>query len=200
MYGLKQAGKFSNNLLAEQLQAHKYYQCTITPGLRRHTWQQVMFVLFLDNFGVKYICKADADHLHQALQQLFTVATDWTGSKFACINIQWDYLKQTSQTNMDGYIANVCTRFARTDLKKLEHSPHKHQPITYGAKEQYANNKIDTRPKLDAKGIKRMQSIIGALLYYGQAVDNKLLLTLNSFRVQQAATNTLITLFNKFLN
>ena len=33
MYGLKQAGKLSNNLLVEQLHAHGYNQCAITPGL-----------------------------------------------------------------------------------------------------------------------------------------------------------------------
>ena len=52
MYGLKQAGKLSNDLLAEQLHAHRYYQCAITPGLWQHKWQQVMFLLIIDNFGV----------------------------------------------------------------------------------------------------------------------------------------------------
>ena len=90
MYELKQAGKLSIDLLAEQLRLHGYYQCAITPGLWWHKWQQVMFVLIVDNFGVEYVCKADADHLHQALQQLYKVTTDWTGSKFSGINIQWD--------------------------------------------------------------------------------------------------------------
>ena len=80
MYGLKQAGKLSNNLLAEQLHVHTYYQCAITPGLWWHKWQQVMFVLIVDNFGVEYVRKADAEHLQQALQKTYTVTTDWTGS------------------------------------------------------------------------------------------------------------------------
>ena len=33
MNGLKQAGKLANDLLAEQLHVHGYYQCTTTPGL-----------------------------------------------------------------------------------------------------------------------------------------------------------------------
>ena len=76
MYGLIQAGKLSNNLLAEQLRLHRYYQCAITPGLWRHKWRQVMFVLIIDNFGIKYVCKADAEHLQNALQQLYAVTTD----------------------------------------------------------------------------------------------------------------------------
>ena len=53
LYGLKQAVKLSNNLLAEQLHVHGYYQCAISSSLWRHKWRQVMFVLIVDNFGVK---------------------------------------------------------------------------------------------------------------------------------------------------
>ena len=69
MYGLKQAGKLSKNLLPERLHAHRYYQYKITPGLWWHKWQQVMFVLIVENFGVEYIHKVDSDHLLHALQQ-----------------------------------------------------------------------------------------------------------------------------------
>jgi len=122
-------------------------------------------------------------------------------TKFAGINIQWDYVNQTSQTAMAGYINNVQTRFNHPDPKKPEHSPHKHRPIQYGAKEQYANNEADTSPKLDAKGTKQVQGINGAFLYYTRAVDNKLLLTLNAIGVQQEAPmeNTL-TEVNKLLD
>ena len=37
----------------------------------------------------------------------------------------------------------------------------------------------DTIPPLDEAGIKRIQAIIGAVLFYGRSVDNKLLFTLN---------------------
>ena len=42
-------------------------------------------------------------------------------------------------------------------------------------------------PSLDAKGIKRVQNIVGALLFYGQAVDNKVLVDLNNIGTQQLA-------------
>ena len=45
----------------------------------------------------------------------------------------------------------------------------------------------DTIPPLDEVGIKRIQAIVGAVLFYGRAVDNKLLVTLNSIGTQQAA-------------
>ena len=47
-------------------------------------------------------------------------------------------------------------------------------------------------PSLDAKGIKHVQDILGALIFYEQAVDNKVLADLNNIDTQQseAAENT----------
>ena len=52
------------------------------------------------------------------------------------------------------YINNILKRFKHPDPKMTEHLPHKHRPIQYEAKEQYVNDKVDTSPKLDAKGTK----------------------------------------------
>ena len=45
----------------------------------------------------------------------------------------------------------------------------------------------DTSAPLNAAGIKRLQGIVGALLYYARAVDKKLLVALNVIGTQQAA-------------
>ena len=45
----------------------------------------------------------------------------------------------------------------------------------------------DTSPPLDEVSIKRIQAIVGAVLFYGKAIDNKLLVTLNSIDTHQAA-------------
>ena len=42
-------------------------------------------------------------------------------------------------------------------------------------------------PALDNEGTKRIQGIVGALLYYTRAVDNKLLVSLSAIGAQQAA-------------
>ena len=69
---------------------------------------------------------------------------------------------------------------------KPQLSPHKHREIQYGAKTQTAIE-ADTSPPLDAKGVKRVQQIVGGLLYYARAVDNKLLVALNAIGMQQSA-------------
>ena len=58
--------------------------------------------------------------------------------------------------------------------------------MIYDAKEQLAPED-DTTPPLDSQGKKRVQGIVGALLYYAQAVDNKLLVGLSAIGSQQAS-------------
>ncbi len=58
-------------------------------------------------------------------------------------------------------------------------------PIAYGQKTQYTPDK-DTSAPLLPKRLKCIQKIIGSLLYYARAADNKLLVALNAISAQQA--------------
>eukprot|EP00804_Cyclotella_cryptica_P018739 CCRYP_007223-RA/>CCRYP_007223-RA protein AED:0.40 eAED:0.40 QI:0/0/0/1/0/0/2/0/269 len=93
LHGLKQAGKLANDLLTQCLETHGYYQCTTTPGLWRHKWRPIIVVLIVHDFGIQYTKHRHAEHLLHALQEHYTVTTDWTGTKFAGIDIRWDYTK-----------------------------------------------------------------------------------------------------------
>jgi hypothetical protein len=106
-------------------------------------------------------------------------------AKFAGIDITWNYQTRTCRLTMHNYIADVLCKFNHPRPKKPQHAPHAHRPITYGATEQFLPDD-DTSPLLDADGIKRIQAIVGSLLYYAHAVDNKLLATLSSISSQQA--------------
>ena len=186
MYGLKQSGKFANDLLSERLSKHGYYQCATTPGLWRHKWRPIIFVLIVDDFGIEYCERRHTDHLLTALQETYKVTTDWTGSKFAGIDLTWDYTKRTCRLTMNGYIADVLTKYGHPIPTKPQHAPHKHR-------EAQLEPEDDTSPRLPNDGIKLIQGIVGSLLYYARAVDNKLLATLSTLSAQQAnaTTNTL---------
>jgi hypothetical protein len=95
VYGLKQAGKLANDLLTERLLVHGYYQCATTPGLWRHKWRPISFVLIVDDFGIAHVSKRHAVHLLEALQNHYKVTTDWNGAKFAGIDLTWDYTART---------------------------------------------------------------------------------------------------------
>eukprot|EP00804_Cyclotella_cryptica_P029516 CCRYP_011300-RG/>CCRYP_011300-RG protein AED:0.04 eAED:0.04 QI:0/-1/0/1/-1/1/1/0/346 len=145
-----------------------------------------MFVLIVDDFGIQYSDRRHAEHLLQALQQHYTVTTDWTGTKFAGIDIKWDYNKRTCRLTMDTYISALLLKYDHPRPRKPQHAPHKHCKIIYGAKEQLLPDN-DTSPPLDAAGIKCIQGIVGSLLYYARAMDNKLLVALSTISSQQTA-------------
>ena len=88
---------------------------------------------------------------------------------------------------MKGYIARVLLKYGHPIPKKPQIPPHKHRGVIYGAKEQLAPGDDATLP-LDSQGTKSVQGIVGALLYYARAVDNKLLVGLSAIRSQQAST------------
>ncbi len=68
---------------------------------------------------------------------------------------------------------------------KRQLSPHKHCEIIFGQTTQLTH--IDPySPPLYTEDVKRIQGIIGALLYYARAVNNKLLATLSTLSSQQA--------------
>ena len=90
--------------------------------------------------------------------------------------------------SMDGYIDKLLIKYNHTIPTKPQLSPHRHREIVYGAKEQLTLEE-DTSPALNASSIKRVQAIVGALLYYARAVDNKLLAAVS--------TNLLVAMWGK---
>ena len=96
MYGLPQAGILANKLLKQRLAKHGYYECKHTPGLWKHRWRPITFVLVVDDYGVKYHGRKHALHLAAALKQHYEVTMDWTGSLYIGISLHWDYANSLS--------------------------------------------------------------------------------------------------------
>ena len=87
---------------------------------------------------------------------------------------------------MNGYIDKLLIKYGHPRPLKQQLSPHKHREVTYGAKEQLPPEE-DPIPALYNKGTKRIQRIVGTILYYSRAVNNKLLVGLSAIGAQQAA-------------
>ena len=64
---------------------------------------------------------------------------------------------------MDGNISNLLLKYIHKAPAKPQIYPHRHREINYGSKEQLVEED-DTIPKLNNEGIKRVQTIVGALL------------------------------------
>jgi hypothetical protein len=67
MYGLKQSGLLTNQLLQTRLAPFGYYPARHTPGLWLHKTRSISFTLMVDDFAVKYVGKHHTEHLLNAL-------------------------------------------------------------------------------------------------------------------------------------
>jgi hypothetical protein len=163
-----------------------------------------MFALIVDNFAIQYVGDAHLDHLCQALKKHYKVSEEIDGTCFAGMMLKWKYspihAKCSCRLSMPGYIRNVCTRYKHLMPTKRQLSPHKHCEIIFGQTTQLTY--VDPySPRLSTEGVKKIQDIIGALLYFACAVDNKLLATLSTLSSQQAtATEATNVAMNQLLN
>jgi hypothetical protein len=111
MYGLKQAGLLANQLLQKMLKPFGCYPARHTPGLWLHNTKLIVFSLVVDDFAVKYVTKAGAHHLCNALLRHYEITTDWDVTVYSGITLDWDYNKRTCDISMPGYIINVLNKF-----------------------------------------------------------------------------------------
>jgi hypothetical protein len=162
-----------------------YYDSASTPGLWRHKWRPIQFCLIVDDFGVEYGWIEHFNHLLDFLKKNHGVQFNMAGDKFAGINIQWDYTGQHCRISMEGYIKTLLIKFKHPCPTKPCLSPYKCTPITYGIKTQLTPE-TDSSELLDDARKQRIQEIIGSLLYYAHAVDNKLLVALSAIAARQA--------------
>jgi hypothetical protein len=105
MYGLPQAGILDFNHLKSHLTTHQYTPCTHTPGLWTHTTRNMTFSLVANDFGIKYTNRDDAIHLLTSLEEIYTITTDWTGSLYLAMALNWDYIRSNFNISMPGYVA-----------------------------------------------------------------------------------------------
>ena len=84
---------------------HGYFEVKHTPGLWKHISCPLQFTLVVDDFGVKYTRRKDAEHLLRILETEFTeVSTDWEGALYCGITLEWNYKERWLDISMPGYI------------------------------------------------------------------------------------------------
>ena len=133
MYGLPQAGKLANEFLNKKLAPHGYFEVKHTPGLWKHISRPLQFKLVVDDFGVKYTRREDADHLLRVLEKYFTaVSTDWDGALYCGITLECNYKERWLDIYMPGYIKKVLQKYLHEIPTNPQHSPYIVAPKKYG--------------------------------------------------------------------
>ena len=157
-----------------------------TPGLWSHKWRPITFCLIVDDFVIEYIGKCNARHLRGVLKEHYTITEYWSGTKFAGIDLNWDYQQRTYRLSMKDYIRKLLLRHNHPTTTHHQLSPHCHVEINYGAKAQYTIEPAYS-PPLDNASINHIQEIFGSLLLFACTVYYKILVTLSKIGTHQAA-------------
>ena len=193
IYGLKQAGRLAQQRLIKHLAEHGYYQSKHTPCLFKHETNSVAFTLVVDDFGVKYKGKADAEHLLATLEKLYKIKTNWTGDAYIGFDIA---LGKCSSTALRTATLSM-PRFLPNALKRFNLPPHKpvHNPIDYQPGARTALQKPtqeDTSPAVSPAGATRIKEIVGVFMYYARALDSTFLTAVSKVASAQATPTTAV--------
>jgi hypothetical protein len=92
MYGLPQAGIIAQELLEKRLAEHGYYQSKIVQGLWKHKTRPICFCLVVNDFAIKYVNRANADHLINTIRKYYPMTVDKDATKYIGLTIQWDFI------------------------------------------------------------------------------------------------------------
>ena len=147
-------------------------------------------MLVVDDFGVEYVGEEHALHLASILKRYHKISEDWSGKRISGIDLEWSYAKahkdRTCRLSMKCYIVDLLLGLGHAKPVKPQLYPHKSKDIKYGSSIQLSPEE-DTSSQLDKSGVTRVQMVVGALLWIGRAVNNKLLVALSAIGSQQAA-------------
>ena len=101
----------ANKELKKVLAKSGYFPSKHTAGLFAHKTSPISFTLVVDNFGVKYVDKANALHLKNTISDYFPMKSGWKGSRYIGIDLNYDYTKRTVKLSKKGYIKKSLLQF-----------------------------------------------------------------------------------------
>ena len=185
MYGLKEAAMLARQKIIEILKPLGYSPDQHSPNIWNHNTRKTKFILCVDDFGIKYYSKEDAEHLKKALEQVYDVTTDYSGKNYCGLSLNWDYDAGHVDVAMPKFVEKALQKLQHIPPKKPQHQPHKHISPIFGQQQQFTTPPDET-PYLTPKETRYIQSIVGSFLYYARAVDPTILPTINELGLSQA--------------
>ena len=124
MYGLNQEAIISYNQLISHMKPHIYYPVTFTTGLWAHKTRKTFFCLCVDDFGVKYFSKDDANHLLNYLKNHSAISKDWEARNYLGCTIDWNYNKEYVDISMPDYARKALDRLQHPKPKRPQYALH----------------------------------------------------------------------------
>jgi hypothetical protein len=88
------------------------------------------------------------------------------------------------EISMPGYIKKKLQQYSHIASKWVQNCPYTPAPKQFGSEAQ-APLHPDSSPKLDKVGIKKVQKIVGSILYYARTVNMTVLMALSTIAADQ---------------
>ncbi len=173
MYGLKGAGKLSNLRLVSLLSSFGFHQ-TSTPCLLKHVSRPILFVLVVDDFGVKYTNRSDFDFLVSCLSTLYHAKAHSITSKFLGFSVSHNRSARTFTVSYPGYASHLLARLRPLGVPPCN-SPSIYTPPLFGSRAPQSPTGPDLSPSAFPAQANELQVAVGFLLYYGRCVDGRIL-------------------------
>ena len=194
IYGLPQAGLLAQQDLIRLLEQHNFVQCPHTPCLFKHRINNIQFVLWVDDFLVKYP-RNQPRLLHDLIATLrskYRLKIDWQGRQYLGYNIRRNRPKRSLTLSMPTYVQQALSDLGFTPSHHVVNSPILYTPPSYTSTPQY--EMVDSSPPASPAQRHYLQRVVGKFLYYALAVDATLLPAVKLLSHQQAAptANTML--------
>eukprot|EP00957_Ditylum_brightwellii_P006850 518739-Ditylum_brightwellii.AAC.1 len=159
MYRLPQVRGIAHDLLFKNIAPYGYIPYAHTSGLWQHMYKPTIFVLCVDDFGVKYMCQEDVNHLIISIKTNYIATVDWSGIKYCRITLDWNYPDQWLDMSVTGYAVKALKKLCHPKPQKTQHSPHYHIKTKYGPEGQLVPEK-DSSPKVPKETIEYIQAAV----------------------------------------
>ena len=142
----------------------------------------------MDDFGVKYFSRDDTNHLLNSLKNHYAISTNWERRNYLVLTIDWNYSKEYVNIYMSDYVRKALDSLQHHKPKRPQCAPHRWSVPSYGKRIQMAPD-LDKSDLIDKNLTKRIQSIVGTMLYYSWSLGPTRLQAINEvLRVQSRPT------------
>ena len=131
-----------NTLLRTRLNKYGYYETTTTPGLWRHKWSPIIFVLIVYDFSIEYVGDNHLKHIQTALTNHYMITEDLDGMFLLVSTSNGTMQQNTPNAHVDFpwmVISTTCSSSLDT-----KHPPNQNSPRT-------ATAKLFTAPKSSSR-------------------------------------------------
>ena len=90
--------------------------------------RQIIFMLVVNGFGVKYVDKNNVKQLITSLKANYALTVDWTGNLYCGISLNWDYVNQWVDISMPGYLKKKLQEYRNIIPSRLQMCPYPYSP------------------------------------------------------------------------